>query len=221
MTQTTLETLQVKPWDKPRACIIWLHGLGADGHDFEPVAQELNDKYRLNLKFVLPHAPVRPVTLNGGMPMRAWYDIKGMDINQKQDVAGIRESQYLINQLITDEMAEGFTPEQMFIAGFSQGGAMALQCGLRRAEKLAGVIALSSYLPLADSFPNEYNGHPIPVFMAHGNQDPLVNMQLGLQSKNFMATHGLEPAWHTYPMPHCVCPEEIADLATWLKSLLS
>lgn len=203
----------------PTASIIWLHGLGADGHDFEPIAPELAlDKA---IRFVFPHAPVRPVTLNGGMPMRAWYDLSAIGRDSPRDDAGIEESRQIVNGLIAREKARGIETRRIVVAGFSQGGAIALHGGLHYPEPLAGIAGLSTYLHTADSLdkaPKANTG--IPIFMAHGTQDPVVELAMGERSRALLSARGYSIDWYTFPMPHAVCPEEIAALRHWLAQRL-
>lgn len=206
----------------PRWSVIWLHGLGADGHDFAPIVPELVAPGWPALRFVFPHAPVRPVTVNGGMAMRAWYDIKGLDIASQEDEAGIRASIAAVRALIAREQARGVAPGQIVLAGFSQGGAIALAGGLRLDEPLAGIIALSTYLPLAGSLAAERSAAnaAVPIFQAHGQADPVVPLALGSASRDALLALGYRVDWHVYPMGHAVCPQEIADLRAWLGSRL-
>jgi phospholipase/carboxylesterase len=206
----------------PRWSVIWLHGLGADGHDFAPIVPELVAPGWPALRFVFPHAPVRPVTVNGGMAMRAWYDIKGLDIASQEDEAGIRASIAAVRALIAREQARGVAPGQIVLAGFSQGGAIALAGGLRLDESLAGIIALSTYLPLAGSLAAERSAAnaAVPIFQAHGQADPVVPLALGSASRDALLALGYRVDWHVYPMGHAVCPQEIADLRAWLGSRL-
>jgi phospholipase/carboxylesterase len=197
--------------------VIWLHGLGADGNDFAPIVPELVSPDWPSLRFVFPHAPVRPVTVNGGMPMRAWYDILGFDLISRQDEAGIRASIAAVEALIAREHERGVPSERIVLAGFSQGGAIALAAGLRHAQRLAGIVALSTYLPLADSLADERSAAnaATPIFWGHGTMDPVVILQRGLDSRTALEALGYAIDWHTYPMPHSVCAEEIADLRAW------
>ena len=204
---------------EPEGSVIWLHGLGADGHDFEPIVPELRLPEELGLRFVFPHAPVRPVTLNGGMAMRAWFDILTLDRDGVVDEVGIRASAAILDQLIAQERERGIAANKIVVAGFSQGGAIALHAGLRSAEKLAGVMALSTYLPLRDSFQDEVTSSDIPIFMAHGVMDPVLPMTLGRDAADFMLANGFEIEWHDYPMAHSVCAEEINDIRSWLLSI--
>jgi len=217
-----IDALEINPAQVATASVIWLHGLGADGHDFEPIVPELglaNDKA---VRFIFPHAPVRPITINGGLAMRGWFDILGFDFNSAQDEKGIRESAAMVNHLIDQERSRNIPAERIILAGFSQGGAMALHCGLRHPETLGGIIALSTFLPLAEKLPQEINSvnQHIPIFMAHGSEDPLLPIQLGEASRDYLAQHQYQVEWHSYPMPHSVCPEEIVAIGEWLNNLL-
>ena len=201
--------------------VIWLHGLGADGQDFVPVAEEL--KLPVAVRYIFPHAPRRPVTINGGFVMRAWYDIKGNDISAEQDAAGIQEAQLAIEALIAQEIERGIPPQRIFLAGFSQGGAIALHTALRRNEPLAGLLALSTYLPLADTAKQEATtgSRKTPIFMAHGRQDPIVPCTLGLASREALRELGYTIAWHEYPMQHSVSDQELSDIETWLTARIN
>ena len=209
----------------PLGSVIWLHGLGADGHDFEPVVAELGLPDELSLRFVFPHAPVRPVTINGGMSMRAWYDIVSLDGEGPVDEAGIRASADLLNALIDREQQRGINSERIVVAGFSQGGAIALHAALRYPQRLAGLMALSTYLPLPQTLQAEVIDNPdagnidIPIFMAHGSFDPVLPIGWGRSSADLLIDSGCRVAWHDYPMAHAVCPEEIADIRSWLVAL--
>ncbi|OFZ67321.1 MAG: carboxylesterase [Betaproteobacteria bacterium RBG_16_56_24] len=209
---------------QPRHSIIWLHGLGADGHDFVPIAGELN--LPVAVRYIFPHAPMRPVTINGGFVMRAWYDIAGPSIpvlsgaegSAQQDEQGIRASQAAIEALIAREISNGIAPGNIFLAGFSQGGAIALHTALRRSLPLGGVLALSTYLPLAGSVPDEMqtNSRATPIFMAHGLDDPVVPYSLGAASRDALMDFGYAVTWRDYAMEHSVCEEELRDIETWL-----
>ena len=207
----------------PRHAVIWLHGLGADGNDFLPIVPELVDPKWPPLRFVFPHAPVRPITINGGMAMRAWYDISGQEIAQRQDETGIRSSIVLLEELIEREIARGIPGENIFLAGFSQGGAIVLAGGIRHAQRLGGIVALSTYLPMAEKTDAEASAanRATPIFMAHGMLDPTISHALGEMSRDYLVQRGYAVAWHAYPMAHQVCMEEIADLRTWLGSRLA
>ena len=202
----------------PQWTILWLHGLGADGHDFEPIVPELVKPSWPAVRFVFPHAPVRAVTINGGMRMRAWYDILGQEIANRQDEQGIRESARKIDRLIERESLRGVREERIVLAGFSQGGAIALAAGLRHPHRLGAIVALSTYLPLADRTEGELSAanRALPIWMGHGTQDPIVPHSLGAMSRDWLARLGHPVQWHSYEMPHSVCPEEIRDLSQWL-----
>lgn len=209
----------------PQGSVIWLHGLGADGHDFEPIVPELRLPPELSLRFIFPHAPVRPVTINNGMAMRAWYDILTFDRDGPSDDEGVRASGQLVDQLIEKELARGIAADKIVVAGFSQGGAIALHAALRSRHKLAGLMALSAYLPISHAFEDEVvkaaaSGHTeLPIFMAHGSLDPVLPMALGRDSADLLLAHGYRVEWHAYPMAHSVCPEEIEDIRNWLLSV--
>jgi phospholipase/carboxylesterase len=217
-----LETIEVETAAKPSAAVIWLHGLGADGHDFEPIVPEIVGRGERAWRFVFPHAPVRPVTINGGMSMRAWYDIKGLDRQAAEDAAGFRDSDAQVRQLIAREGKRGIAAHRIVLAGFSQGGAVSLYTAVRLAENLAGVMALSCYLPLQSSFIAERApaNNATPIFMAHGQGDPVIPLGLGAQSRNFLKAEGYAVEWHEYPMAHAVCAAEIADIREFLFRVL-
>jgi len=205
--------------------VIWLHGLGASGHDFEPVVPELDLPENHGIHFIFPHAPRQPVTLNGGMVMPAWYDIYALQAGAPEDEAGIKHAEQLIHHLIEAEQQRGVATENIVLAGFSQGGVMALYTGLRMKQKLGGIMALSCYLPLAASLAAEADGgtlasRDLPIFMAHGLHDPVVSYEMGEKAKSKLQAMGYQPEWHRYPMPHSVCEEEIRDIADWLKQCL-
>lgn len=204
----------------PRHAVIWLHGLGADGNDFVPIVHELLDPAWPALRFVFPHAPLRPITINGGMTMRAWYDISGLEIAQRQDEAGIRASIGLLDELIAREVARGVPTRNIFLAGFSQGGAIVLSGGIRYREALGGIIALSTYLPMAEKTDAEASAanRATRIFMAHGTLDPTISHALGQMSCEYLKQRGYAVDWHTYPMAHQVCAEEIVDLRRWLSA---
>lgn len=214
-----LEHLAIASCQAPRYSIIWLHGLGADGHDFVPMVDEL--KLPAAVRYIFPHAPKIPVTLNGGFVMRAWYDIRGMDIASQQDEAGIRASQHAIEALIAAEIARGIPAQQIFLAGFSQGGAIALHTALRLDTPLAGVLALSTYLPLAELAASETRQHTTPIFMAHGRNDPVVPYALGIRSRERLSGLGCTVQWHEYAMQHSVCEAELRDIEAWLQQQMS
>jgi phospholipase/carboxylesterase len=217
-----LETIEVETEPKPNAAVIWLHGLGADGHDFEPIVPEIVRAGERAWRFVFPNAPVRPVTINGGMPMRAWYDLKGLDRKAAEDLAGFRDTDVQIRQLIAREGKRGIPANRIVLAGFSQGGAVSLYTVPRFPEKLAGVMALSCYLPqesrlIAERAPAN---NATPIFMAHGRGDTVLPMSLGMQARDFLKAQGFAVEWHDYPMAHAVCAAEIADIREFLFRVL-
>ena len=209
-----MEAIEIETGPNPTASVIWLHGLGADGHDFEPIVPEL--RLTKPVRFVFPHAPVRPVTINQGMSMRAWYDIFQFGSGREDD-AGIRASQKLVEDLIAKERGR-----KIVLAGFSQGGAIVLQTALRHPERLAGLMALSTYLPLAPTLESELSktNHDLPIFMAHGKFDDIIPIDRARQSRDFLKKLNYPVEWREYPMPHSVCAEEIADISAFLVKLL-
>jgi phospholipase/carboxylesterase len=217
-----LESVIVETGPKPTFTVLWLHGLGADGHDFEPLVPELVDRTMPPLRFIFPHAPVRPVTLNNGYRMRAWYDIVGIDRRSAEDFAGMQATAESVTALIAREREAGVPPERLVVAGFSQGGAMALHIATRHDTKLAGVIALSCYLPLAKDLEARRHAanQATPIFMAHGTQDPVVPFALGEESRQLLQAAGYAVEWHSYPMPHGLCEAEVADLRSFLKRIV-
>ncbi|MDH5185141.1 MAG: alpha/beta hydrolase [Gammaproteobacteria bacterium] len=218
----SLEKIVIEPHTTATACVIWLHGLGADGHDFEAIVPELGLPTGHSIRFVFPHAPLMPVTINQGYVMRAWYDILSMEIAATQDEAGIRRSAEQISGLIQAQQSEGIAAERIVIAGFSQGGAIALHVGLRYEESLAGIMALSSYLPLEDKLEREATeaNRKTPVLLAHGKQDPIVPYRLGIQTRRVLKDLDYTVSWQEYAMEHSVCVEEIKDIARWLSERL-
>jgi phospholipase/carboxylesterase len=219
----SLDAVELEPKAAPDAAVVLMHGLGADGHDFESLVPELRLPASPSIRWVFPHAPVRPVTINAGYRMRAWYDIAGLDRRSREDEAGIRESARAVLDLVRRERERGIDGSRIVLAGFSQGGALALFAALRWPERLAGVAALSTYLPLASTLEKE--AHPAnaatPVFMAHGTDDSLVSPDLGRGSRDLLRSLGYDVEWHEYPIPHSVCAEEVADLRAWLLRALS
>ncbi|HME39713.1 MAG TPA: alpha/beta hydrolase-fold protein [Steroidobacteraceae bacterium] len=217
-----LDTIEVETAPNPNAAVIWLHGLGADGHDFEPIVPEIVRRGERAWRFVFPNAPVRPVTINGGMSMRAWYDIRGLDRQAAEDAAGFRASDMQIRELIAREAERGIAAHRIVLAGFSQGGAVSLYTAPRLPEKLAGVMALSCYVPLQGSFLAERasanNG--TPIFMAHGQGDTVLPITMGTQSRGFLRAQGYVLEWHEYPMAHAVCTAEVADIREFLFRVL-
>ena len=220
MTET-LPAIEIETKPKPSHAVIWLHGLGADGNDFVPVVKELKLP-PMGIRFVFPHAPMRPVTINGGFVMRAWYDIAYQELAFKEDERGLRESQKLIEELIVRENTRGIPSSRIVLAGFSQGGVLALQTGLRQSKLLAGLMALSSYLPMSPMIEVERNAasNSVPIFMGHGITDNIVPLALGRMSRDTLIKLGYEVEWHQYTMPHSVCAEELADIGVWLKRVL-
>ncbi len=223
-TQVDLpETVEVLSGAEPTHSVIWLHGLGADGHDFEPVVPQLGMGGGPPTRFVFPHAPVRPVTLNGGMPMRAWYDIVSISASRDLDMAGIEHSRKLVNALIAQEVARGVPAERIVLAGFSQGGAMALHSGLRYPERLAGIMSLSAYLLAPDRLAAERSAANTgtPVFVAHGRMDPVVPFAAGDATAKQLTALGCPVEWHEYPIPHSVSMDELVDIGHWLRKCLA
>ena len=217
-----LECVELQTHPAPAASIIWLHGLGADGFDFVPVVRELQALGAPAARYVFPHAPHRPVTINGGYVMRAWYDIVGVQIDRSEDEAGIRQSQAQVEMLIEREVARGTAPSRIVLAGFSQGGAITLQTGLRQREPLAALVVLSAYLPLATSAASEITpaGRAMPLFMAHGRDDTVVPIDRAQASRDALAALGCRVQWHEYAIPHSVSEDEIRDLARFLGEAL-
>jgi len=213
-----LEVLERETAPHPTHSVIWLHGLGADGNDFVPIVPALVRADWPPLRFVFPHAPVRPITINAGMRMRGWYDIAGFDLGQKQDEVGIRQSIGQVESLVAREAERGVPAGRVVLAGFSQGGAIALAGGLRHRERLGGIVALSTYLPIVEIVAAERHAAnaQTPIFMAHGTFDPVVPLMLGELSRQRLLGFGHPLEWHSYPMAHQVCPQEISDLAGWL-----
>ncbi|MEO7055314.1 MAG: alpha/beta hydrolase [Caldimonas sp.] len=219
----SLETIEIETAPNPGASIIVLHGLGADGNDFVPVARELDLAGVGPVRFVFPHGPMRPVTINGGHVMRAWYDIfGGLDARQREDEPGLRESQALVDALIAGEKGRGMPASRIVLAGFSQGCAMTLMTGLRHDERLAGLVGLSGYLPLAAKAEAERHAanRDVPIFLAHGISDPVIPIARARQSREVLTALGHPVEWHEYPMPHSVCAPEIDDLGKWLRGVL-
>ena len=214
-----MDAIEIESGAKPQAAVIWLHGLGADGHDFEPIVPEL--RLAKAVRFVFPNAPVRPVTINGGMRMPAWYDIFQLGGGPEDD-AGVRASQGLLEGLIGRERSRGIAAGKIVLAGFSQGGAVALQTALRHAERLAGVLALSTYLPLAKTVQSERSlaNADTPIFMAHGSYDDVIPLDRAQASRQYLERLGYAVEWHEYPMPHSVCAPEVADIAAFLNRVL-
>ena len=222
MRDDTLEAVEVQTTSEPEVSIIWLHGLGADGHDFEPIVPQLAPVLP-PARFVFPHAPIRPVTVNGGMPMRAWYDIMAFDATPPRDQEGIAASRRLVESLLAREQERGIDSRRIVLAGFSQGGAMALYCGLRLGRPLAGLMGLSTYLLMSGALESEraVANMETGLFMAHGTYDPVVPIMAGQHAAARLRGLGYEVEWHEYPMPHAVCPEEIGHVAGWLAKRLA
>lgn len=214
-----LEHIEHCTAENPDACIIWLHGLGADGNDFAGIVPELRLPADLRVRFIFPHAPYRPITLNNGYVMRGWYDIASLQFGSHEDDVGINESAGQINDFISREVERGINPQRIILAGFSQGGAIALYTGLRQNVPLAGIMALSTYVPLISRL--EVSSHRnLPVFMAHGLQDDIVQYRYGVESRVWLQQQGYRIDWHDYPMAHSVCMDEIADIRQWLLGVL-
>lgn len=222
MTDTLLDCIEIETAPNPTHAVIWMHGLGADATDFAPLATELGLHDSPAVRFIYPNARVRPITINGGMAMRGWYDIYAPDLIRREDAQGLLESQRDIQALIARENARGIPCSRIVLAGFSQGCAMTLQTGLRHPEKLAGLLGLSGYLPLASTFETER--HPAnqdtPVFLAHGTVDPVVTIDRAEATRQQLETAGYSVFWKTYPMPHSVCPEELVDISRFLRHVL-
>lgn len=218
--RTELDSIEIETGDAPEASVIWLHGLGADGNDFAPIVPQLG--LPCDVRFIFPHAPIRAVTINNGVRMRAWYDILSLERTDIEDEAGIRDSASAAAALIDAERDRGVAADRIFIAGFSQGGAIALHQGLRHPERLAGILALSTYLPLGWTLDEEKHSanEGISIFMAHGALDNVLPERLGQASCEALVQRGYDVEWQSYPMPHSVCPEEIADISRWLVARL-
>ena len=217
-----LEAIEIETAASPICSIVWMHGLGADGHDFVDIVPELELPAKPGVRFVFPHAPMRPVTINAGYVMRAWYDIRDDAGTRREDPAGVRASQKAIEALLEREKARSVPAASIVLAGFSQGGAMALHTGLRYGERLAGIMALSCSLPLADTLAAEASpaNHDVPIFMAHGTHDPMIPMARAMRARETLSGLGYRLEWHEYPMPHSVCLEEVRDISAWLHGVL-
>jgi phospholipase/carboxylesterase len=215
-----LDAIEIETGKNPSASVIWMHGLGADGNDFAPIVPALQ-LARVAIRFVFPHAPVQPVTINAGMRMRAWYDISDGAI-RREDEAGVRASQKLIEALMEREKERGVAAKRLVLAGFSQGGAIALQTGLRHGERIAGIMALSTYLPNADKIAAEAAAanRDVPIFMAHGSYDPVIALARAQESRALLQSLAYAVEWREYPMPHSVCPDEVTDIGAWLTKVL-
>jgi phospholipase/carboxylesterase len=221
MAQAALECIEVETGAEPQLSVVWLHGLGADGHDFEPIVPELQLPFPA--RFVFPHAPVRPITINAGMPMRAWFDILTLERGAEEDAAAITTSAAAVAALLDAERERGFAANRIVLAGFSQGGALALHLGLRYPQRLAGIAALSAFLPLAKELAAEANPAyaDLPIFMAHGTHDGIIELPYAELGRDQLTAAGFAPSWHSYTMAHAVCAEEIRDVSNWLRALVS
>lgn len=223
MPTDLLDAIEVETAPNPTVSVIWLHGLGADGADFVPIVNEIDLSGCPAIRFVFPHAPTMPVTINGGYVMRAWYDILGTDLAKREDEAGLRKSQAEVEKLIAREKSRGVPAHRIVLAGFSQGCAMTIQTGLRHAEKLAGLLCLSGYVPIHTTVTAERHGanHETPIFMVHGRADPVIPILRAEQSRDLLQSLGYKVEWHEYNMPHSVCPEELDDIGTWMRKVLA
>jgi len=223
MLATRLPAIISNPNTPIRKCVIWLHGLGASGDDFAPIVPQLDIQDELGIRFIFPHAPNIPVSVNGGAVMPAWYDISDMDLMQRADHAGIEQSSSIIRDMINDEIACGIDPSNIVIAGFSQGGVIAINTGLQFPQTLAGIMALSTYIPMRDSLPNAASsGHGnIPIFYAHGDLDPVIPIEHAESSRRFLEQAGYSVEWNSYPMDHAVSAKEIEHIKVWLTKVLS
>lgn len=222
-TEESADAVILTPNSPPTSAVIWLHGLGADGFDFVPIAHELRLPSPLATRFIFPHATPRPVTINNGFVMRAWYDIKGFGPERAEDDVGIRESDAVVRKYLDQQIAAGIAANRIVIAGFSQGGAIALQTALRYPQRLAGVMALSTYLPLRESLAKEAvaANRDVPILMCHGLSDPIVPAELGKASRDVLLGLGYQVDWRSYPMEHQVCMEEVVDISNWLRARLA
>ena len=220
MIEEPLESVEIETAPNPRASVIWLHGLGADGNDFAPLADEI--ELPVAVRYIFPHAPAMPVSINGGYVMRAWYDISDAAL-RREDEAGVRASQKSVEALFAREKSRGVAAHRIVLAGFSQGGAIALHAGLRQSERLAGIMALSTYVPLADKLAFEANpaNREVPIFMAHGTADPMIPYERATASRDLLLQQAYALEWHEYRMQHAVCPQEIADIGVWLRRVLA
>ena len=223
MPVVLLESIEIETAPNPDAAVVWMHGLGADGHDFEPIVPELRLPESTRVRFVFPHAPLRPVTVNQGHVMRAWYDIRALAGVRREDEAGVRQSARQIEALLARERQRGIASGRIVVAGFSQGGAMALHTGLRYPDRLAGILALSCYLPVANTLDAELSpaNRDVPIFWAHGLHDPMIPQAMAEQGRAQLGELGYRIDWHQYPIPHSVSAEEIADVARWLARVLA
>ena len=217
-----LDSIIIETGDDPDCAVIWLHGLGADGNDFVPIVEQLQLPSHYAIRFIFPNAPIRPITINQGYPMPGWYDISSMSIVEQEDEAGIKESSAILKQLCDEQVSLGINSSRIVVAGFSQGGAIALHCGCRYPKPLAGIMALSTYMPLPDTLEDEVDENiaEVPVFMAHGRQDDVVNYEYGKLSMDKLDALNIEVQWHEYDMGHSVCLEEINHIRNWLTDIL-
>ena len=217
-----LDSIIIETQSQPDAAIIWLHGLGADGNDFVPIVEQLQLPSQMAIRFIFPHAPVRPITINQGYQMPGWYDISSLSIVDEEDESGIKESSAILKRLCEEQEASGITSDRIIVAGFSQGGAIALHCGCRYPKPLAGIMALSTYLALPDTLADEISDTAIetPVFMAHGRQDEVVSYDYGMQGKELLDENNIDVHWYEYDMGHAVCDEEIQHIRQWFMELL-
>ena len=218
-----LDNIEIETAPNPEIAIIWLHGLGADGNDFVPVVRELDLAGLPGIRFVFPHAKTMPVTINGGYVMRSWYDILGTELTRREDEGGLRSSQLAVEALIAREKSRGIPASRIILAGFSQGCAMTLQTGLRHPEQLAGMMCLSGYLPLAGYIAAERTEQSlkVPVFMAHGTQDPVVPFARAEESRKVLESLGYQVEWHAYQMQHTLCLEEVQDIGKWIRKVVA
>jgi len=223
MQTTRLPSIISNPNTPVRCSVIWLHGLGASGNDFAPIVPELGIQDELGIRFVFPHAPNMPVTINNGMVMPAWYDITEMDLMKRADSTGIVQSTAIITDMINDEIAMGIDPSKIVIAGFSQGGVIAIDAGIRFPATLAGIMALSTYIPMQDTLPTaaQSGNADIPIFYGHGDYDPVIPIEQAESSRRFLEQSGYSVEWNCYPMEHSVNPKEIGDIKNWLLSVFS
>ena len=223
MTYALPEYIEAETGAAPQHCVIWLHGLGADGRDFADLPGMLNLPAQMSIRFLFPHAPMRPITLNGGMTMRGWYDVTGLEASRKEDLEGLQASSDLVTALIHQEVARGIPADQILLGGFSQGGALSLYLGLRYPSRLAGIVGLSTYLPEASRVHAERSeaNRNTRVFMGHGLHDPMVSVQFGDSSRQLLEELGYPLTWRTYPMQHSICEPEMRDLAEFFVSCLS
>lgn len=220
MTQKLLDCIEITTAEQCEYTVIWLHGLGASGHDFEPIVPELQLLQRPGVRFLFPHAPVRPITVNGGAAMRGWYDINSLDFgSREQDIKGIQESAQQVASLIDNEINKGIAASNIILAGFSQGGAIALYAGLTGEHTLGGILALSTYLPIQEHTlaALKQESSSTPIFMAHGLQDDVIHIQHAEQSRQLLEQHQLPLEWHTYSIPHSISADEVSDISNWMK----